>query len=282
MKCTLPGEIPATTDITPTASRVSPQAHLPTTSRGSRWEELNRKITACRKCPRLVRWREQVARTKRRAYRDWTYWGKPVPGFGDRQAQILVVGLAPGAHGSNRTGRMFTGDASGDFLYSALYRAGMASRPESHDREDGLVLTGVLISALCRCAPPKNKPTLAEIHNCLPYLHQEVRWLPGLRVIVALGRLAFDQTLRLYRDQGAAVGRLSFAHGAHYSLGERLPWLIASYHPSRQNTQTGRLTPAMFDSIWAQAKSLLSEQRAPSAVRPSTHRAGRADQGGCP
>ncbi len=224
-----------------------------------RWDQLNRKITACRKCPRLVRWREQVARTKRRAFRDWTYWGKPVPGFGDRQARILVVGLAPGAHGSNRTGRMFTGDASGEFLYGALYRAGLASQPTSKQRDDGLSLHEVFISALCRCAPPGNKPSPAEIRNCLPYLDQEMEWLPRLQVIVSLGRAAFDQTLRLYRDRGETIPHLAFAHGAHYSLGEGLPWLVVSYHPSRQNTQTRRLTQAMFDGIWTQAKRLLSE-----------------------
>jgi uracil-DNA glycosylase family 4 len=220
------------------------------------WARLNRRITSCRKCPRLVRWREQVARTKRRAYRDWTYWGKPVPGFGDQRARILVVGLAPGAHGSNRTGRMFTGDASGEFLYAALYRAGLANQPTARGRDDGLSLRGVFISALCRCAPPENKPTLLEIENCLPYLHQEINWLPRLRVIVALGRLAFGQTLRLYRDRGFEIGRFAFAHGACYPLGEGLPWLIASYHPSRQNTQTGRLTEPMFDRIWAEAQAL--------------------------
>jgi uracil-DNA glycosylase family 4 len=221
------------------------------------WEQLNRRITTCQKCARLVRWREQVARTKRRAYRDWTYWGKPVPGFGDRGARILAVGLAPGAHGSNRTGRMFTGDASGDFLYAALFRAGLANQPTSRERGDGLTLHGVFISALCRCAPPENKPTPAEIRNCLPYLQREIDWLPRLRVIVALGHLAFDQVLRLYRDRGFEIGHLAFAHGARYPLGEALPWLIASYHPSRQNTQTGRLTPAMFDRIWGEAQALL-------------------------
>jgi uracil-DNA glycosylase family 4 len=221
------------------------------------WDHLNQTILACRKCPRLVSWREQVARTKRRAFRDWTYWGKPVPGFGDREASILVVGLAPGAHGSNRTGRMFTGDASGEFLYAALHRAGLASQPTSTEREDGLSLHGVFISALCRCAPPENKPTAQEITNCLPFLQREMDWLPRLRVIVALGRMAFDQTLRLYRDRGSKTGGLAFAHGARYPLGGGRPWLIASYHPSRQNTQTGRLTRPMFDRIWTQAKALL-------------------------
>ncbi len=183
--------------------------------------------------------------------------GKPVPGFGDREAPILVVGLAPGAHGSNRTGRMFTGDASGEFLFAALHRAGLASQPTSTEREDGLSLHGVFISALCRCAPPENKPTAQEISNCLPFLQREMDWLPRLRVIVALGRMAFDQTLRLYRDRGFETGGLAFAHGAPYPLGGGRLWLIASYHPSRQNTQTGRLTRPMFDRIWTQAKALL-------------------------
>jgi uracil-DNA glycosylase family 4 len=204
-----------------------------------------------------VSWREQVARTKRRAFRDWTYWGKPVSGFGDREARILAVGLAPGAHGSNRTGRMFTGDASGEFLYAALHRAGLASQPTSTEREDGLSLQRVFISALCRCAPPENKPTTQEITNCLPFLQREMDWLPRLQVLVALGRMAFDQILRLYRDRGFETSRLAFAHGARYPLGDGLPWLIASYHPSRQNTQTGRLTRPMFDRIWKEAKALL-------------------------
>ncbi|MGA2820203.1 MAG: uracil-DNA glycosylase [Anaerolineales bacterium] len=221
------------------------------------WDQLNQTILACRKCPRLVSWREQVARTKRRAFRDWTYWGKPVSGFGDREARILAVGLAPGAHGSNRTGRMFTGDASGEFLYAALHRAGLASQPTSTEREDGLSLQRVFISALCRCAPPENKPTTQEITNCLPFLQREMDWLPRLQVLVALGRMAFDQILRLYRDRGFETSRLAFAHGARYPLGDGLPWLIASYHPSRQNTQTGRLTRPMFDRIWKEAKALL-------------------------
>jgi len=221
------------------------------------WDQLNQTILACRKCPRLVSWREQVARTKRRAFRDWTYWGKPVSGFGDREARILAVGLAPGAHGSNRTGRMFTGDASGEFLYAALHRAGLASQPTSTEREDGLSLQRVFISALCRCAPPENKPTTQEITNCLPFLQREMDWLPRLQVLVALGRMAFDQILRLYRDRGFETSRLAFAHGARYPLGDGLPWLIASYHPSRQNTQTGRLTRPMVDRIWKEAKALL-------------------------
>ena len=225
------------------------------------FDELNTTLIACRLCPRLVAWREQVAVEKRRAYRDWEYWGKPVPGFGDPAARVLVVGLAPGAHGSNRTGRMFTGDASGDFLYAALNRVGFASQPTSHDREDGLTLRDVYITAVCRCAPPGNHPSPVEIANCQPYLRQEMALLTRVQVIVALGHLAFDNILRLIADRfqnsDLAVRRLLFKHGAIYPLGAQLPHLIASYHPSRQNTQTGRLTPAMFDTVWTAALSLL-------------------------
>jgi uracil-DNA glycosylase family 4 len=224
-------------------------------------DELNLTLISCRLCPRLVAWREQVALEKRRAYRDWDYWGKPVPGFGDPAARLLVVGLAPGAHGSNRTGRMFTGDASGDFLYPALHRAGFANQPFSKHREDGLVLHDLFISAVCRCAPPDNRPSRVEIANCLPYLRQELVLLSRLQVIVALGRIAFDGIVSLYADDSRETGfdkrRFYFAHGARYALGDQAPYLVVSYHPSRQNTQTGRLTPAMFDAVWAAARSLL-------------------------
>lgn len=226
------------------------------------WQSLEEDIIACRKCPRLVAWREEVARNKRRAYRDWEYWGRPVPGFGDRNARVLIVGLAPGAHGANRTGRMFTGDGSGDFLYPALHRAGFASQPTATHREDGLTLKDMFITAVVRCVPPQNKPTAQEIATCIPYMAREIALLPNLRVIVALGRIAFDWTLRLYRQMGHAIPRFPFAHGAVYSLGEGLPYLVASYHPSRQNTQTGRLTVAMFDRIWEQVRALLSSPRA--------------------
>ncbi|MFZ6027214.1 MAG: uracil-DNA glycosylase [Chloroflexota bacterium] len=220
--------------------------------------ELSEEIVACHKCPRLVAWREQVAREKRRAYRDWDYWGKPVPGFGDPQARLLIVGLAPGAHGSNRTGRMFTGDGSGDFLYPALYRAGFASQPTAIDRTDGLILYDAFISAVGRCAPPDNKPTAQEIATCLPYLQQEIALLANLRVVVALGSIAFDNLLSLYE---ARKKEYRFSHGAVFPLGTQLT-LIASYHPSRQNTQTGRLTAAMFDSIWQTARSFLHKSPA--------------------
>ena len=227
------------------------------------WRELEARIVQCRRCPRLVAWREEVARVKRRAYREQEYWGRPVPGFGDRQARVLVVGLAPGAHGANRTGRMFTGDSSGDFLYRALYEAGFASQPDSRHRDDGLTLRDMYITAVCRCVPPKNRPTAEEIRHCLPYLAEEIRLLaPYLRVIVALGRIAFEGVLRVYREHlGFAVPRLTFSHGAVYPLGTGLPVLVASYHPSRQNTQTGRLTREMFASVWEQVRRLLAEER---------------------
>lgn len=221
------------------------------------WEALNREITACRKCPRLVAWREEMARVKRRAYRDWDYWGKPVPAFGDPEARLLVVGLAPGAHGSNRTGRMFTGDASGDFLFASLHRAGFASQPAAQNREDGLTLQDVLITAACRCAPPDNKPSPQEMENCRPFLLAELDLLPGLVGIVALGSIGFQAAIQAYRQRGASIPKLKFGHGDYYLLGEGLPWLLASYHPSQQNTQTGRLTAPMFDAVWLRARELL-------------------------
>jgi uracil-DNA glycosylase len=220
-------------------------------------QALNTQITTCRLCPRLVTWREETARTRRRAFQDREYWGKPVPGFGDIQAPVLVVGLAPGAHGSNRTGRMFTGDASGDFLYRALYQAGFANQPVSIDKDDGLTLNRLFISAVCRCAPPGNKPAPDEIQNCLPYLAREMALMDELKGIVVLGRIAFDNVLRTFRRQGQPISRLNFAHAAYYPLGLNLPWIIASYHPSRQNTQTGRLTSAMFAEIWEKVRSVL-------------------------
>ncbi|HEY9076693.1 MAG TPA: uracil-DNA glycosylase [Anaerolineaceae bacterium] len=233
------------------------------------WDEIDSQVAGCRKCPRLVAWREQIAKEKRRAYREWTYWGKGVPGFGDRQARILVIGLAPGAHGSNRTGRMFTGDASGEFLYASLFRSGFANQPVAIHRQDGLVLRDVYLSAACRCVPPDNKPEKGEIENCRCYLLAEIRLLSPVEGVVALGKIAFDQALSIYQKNpeifGASASELVsqlapvFAHGAFYRLGDRLPWLLASYHPSRQNTQTGRLTIPMFDAIWQQCRALLSE-----------------------
>lgn len=213
----------------------------------------------CRRCPRLVAWREQVAQTKRKAYLDETYWGKPVPGFGDPCAKVMIVGLAPGAHGSNRTGRMFTGDASGDFLYPALYRHGFANQPMAQDRFDDLVLHDAFITAICRCVPPNNRPKTSEIDNCLPWMEAEINLLKNLQGFVALGKIAFDGILRMYRHQGVDLPKLNFGHLAFYELGRGLPWLLASYHPSQQNTLTGRLTETMFDEVWDRARGTIKD-----------------------
>jgi uracil-DNA glycosylase family 4 len=215
--------------------------------------ELNINLLNCHRCPRLVEWRERVAREKRRAYRDWIYWGKPVPGFGDPHARVFVVGLAPGAHGSNRTGRQFTGDASGDFLYPALYRAGFASQPTSMSRDDGLMLTDLYTAPVCRCAPPDNKPTRQEIENCQPYLKTEFEIIRP-KVIVVLGRIAFDCILRMYSIKDNS---LPFMHNTVYMLPD-CKYVVCSYHPSRQNTQTGRLTTTMFDQVWRTALELIN------------------------
>jgi uracil-DNA glycosylase family 4 len=220
-------------------------------------DTLNETITHCRKCPRLVEFRESVAQKKKKAFRDWDYWGRPVPAFGDVNGRILVVGLAPGAHGSNRTGRMFTGDASGVFLFEALHKAGFVNQATSTNKEDGLQITDMLISAICRCVPPDNKPNRSEITNCLPYLVSEVQLMTNLQGFVALGRLAFDNILRIYRSEDPEMPRFDFTHGGDFTLGENLPWLVASYHPSQQNTQTGRLTEEMFAQIWCTAISHL-------------------------
>lgn len=212
----------------------------------------NTEILSCRKCPRLVEWREQVALIKRKAYKDREYWGKPVPGFGDGNARVLVVGLAPGAHGSNRTGRQFTGDASGNFLYPALHRAGFASQPESTGLDDGMILTDMYIAAVCRCAPPDNKPLPEEMTNCRPYLERELELIRP-KVIVVLGRIAFESILRIYALRSLGI---SFAHGASAQLPNGI-WLVCSYHPSQQNTLTGKLTVEMFDSVWQKVKELL-------------------------
>jgi uracil-DNA glycosylase family 4 len=216
------------------------------------FDSLNKEIIACRRCPRLVQWREEVARIKRKAYQDWDYWGKPVPGFGDHKARVLVVGLAPGAHGSNRTGRQFTGDGSGNFLYPALHRAGFASQPDSTNRDDDLTLHDMFITASGRCAPPDNKPTTEELNNCQPFLEREIQLLQP-KVIVVLGRIAFERILRIYSLRNS---KWKFAHGALYQLSNRTR-LLCSYHPSQQNTLTGKLTVKMFDEIWKKAKELI-------------------------
>lgn len=216
---------------------------------------VNAEIVACRRCPRLVAWREEVARVKRRAYQDQDYWGKPVPGFGDPKARILIVGLAPGAHGSNRTGRVFTGDASGGFMYPALHRAGFANQALAVSRNDGLILKDVYIVAVAHCVPPANKPTPQELDNCQPYLERTIEFLKP-RVIVCLGRIAFERILRIYSARKLGF---KFAHGASIQL-EGGEWILCSYHPSQQNTLTGKLTVKMFDEIWEKAKALLQNE----------------------
>ncbi|MDQ5829416.1 MAG: uracil-DNA glycosylase [Actinomycetota bacterium] len=211
--------------------------------------ELQRAVVTCRRCPRLVAWREKVAREKRAAYSGEEYWGRPVPGFGDPEAHVVVFGLAPAAHGANRTGRFFTGDRSGDFLFAALHRAGFASKPVSRSRDDGLALDNAWISAAVRCAPPQNRPTPVERDTCLPYASRELELLDA-KVVVCLGAFAWDAALRLYRVRP----KPKFAHGAEHSEGAVT--LLGCYHPSQQNTFTGVLTPAMLDAVLARARDL--------------------------
>ena len=223
----------------------------------NKWQDLEERIISCRHCPRLVAWREEVARVKKRAYRDWEYWGKPVPGFGDEDARVLVVGLAPGAHGSNRTGRMFTGDASGVFLYRALFRNGFANQATAVRRDDGLQLKEIFISAVCRCVPPDNHPTNEEILNCQPFLLEEIQMLNSLKGFVALGGVAYRRLQVLFdMIYSRKIGQ-SFSHGTFVPGNENSPWLLMSYHPSQQNTQTGRLTEKMFDSVWSKAHRMI-------------------------
>jgi uracil-DNA glycosylase family 4 len=220
------------------------------------FERLNAEVTGCRRCPRLVSWREESAASPPRRFQGEEYWARPVPGFGDPEASILIVGLAPAAHGANRTGRMFTGDRSGDFLYAALHRAGYASQPESVERRDGLRLEGAYISAAVRCAPPGNRPLPAERDNCLPYLVRELALLPLARVMLCLGSFAWDAALRVLRDSGHEPPRPRprFGHGAEAAVG---PYrLLGTYHPSQQNVFTGRLTEPMMDAILVRAGEL--------------------------
>ena len=217
---------------------------------------LEAEIIVCRRCPRLVAWREEVARSKRAAFAGEEYWGRPVPGFGDPAARVVVLGLAPAAHGGNRTGRVFTGDRSGDWLFAALYRAGFANQPTSRRRDDGLTLRDCFISAAVRCAPPANKPTPAERDTCLPYAIRELELLDRLRVIVGLGAFAWDAALRVLTGLGVSVPRPRprFGHGAEVTLGRVV--LLGCFHPSQQNTFTGRLTEAMIDSVLVRAREL--------------------------
>jgi len=217
-------------------------------------KRLNAEVVTCTLCPRLVEYRQKVAREKRRAYRECEYWGKPVPGFGDPDARVLILGLAPGAHGSNRTGRPFTGDASGKFMYPVLHETGFTNQPNANDRDDGLVLKNLYITAAVRCAPPDNKPLPQELANCAPYLDRELQGLKNLKVIVALGRIGFDAYLNYLKRRGqlSSKGPYVFKHGACYKMADGRA-LLASYHPSNQNTQTGKLTRSMFLDIFKEA-----------------------------
>ncbi len=229
-------------------------------------DEINREVIRCRRCPRLVEWREEVARKKTRRFAEWDYWGKPVPGFGDIRGRLLIIGLAPAAHGANRTGRMFTGDRSGDWLYRALYRAGFANQPESTHREDGLQLSDCYITALCRCAPPGNKPTREEFANCAPFLQMELdyfrhQWESNDRgAILCLGQLSVNHTIKILGEMGWGVfnPRPKFKHGLEIAIAPNAH-LFASYHPSQQNTFTGRLTEEMLDEVLTRIRRYLGE-----------------------
>ncbi len=224
-----------------------------------------RDVVACTACPRLRRYCREVARRGKPEFAGWTYWGKPVPGFGDPRAELLVVGLAPAAHGANRTGRMFTGDGSGAWLVRAMHRAGFASQPASTHRGDGLRLLRCYLTAPVRCAPPQNRPAREEIARCLRFLEREMTLLPRVRVILALGRIGFDVCRRLLAERGADLRGARFSHGALYDPGPGLPALLACFHPSRQNTNTGKLTEAMLDSVFRRARAILDG--APEARR---------------
>jgi len=213
-------------------------------------QRLNVRIVRCERCPRLVKWREEVARDKKREFRNWDYWGKPVPSFGVPNARLLVIGLAPAAHGGNRTGRVFTGDSSGRWLFRALHKAGFANQPSWERRDDGLKLRDCYITAVCHCAPPDNKPLPVEIENCRPYMVEELQRLRNVKVVIALGQIAFANYLK-------TCGVSPIPEFGHNQIYECTPTLIASYHPSRQNTNTGKLTEPMFDAVFARAKKLL-------------------------
>jgi uracil-DNA glycosylase family 4 len=224
---------------------------------------LNHEVIACTRCPRLVAYREQIAREKRRAYRDCEYWGKPVPGFGDPDARVLILGLAPGAHGSNRTGRPFTGDASGKFMFPVLHETGFANQPTATDHEDGLKLKDLYITAAVRCAPPANKPTSEELAECSQFLDREIAGLQKVEVVVALGKIGFEAYLNYLKRRSLVVNRklfktYLFKHGASYRLPDGKV-LLASYHPSNQNTQTGKLTREMFVEIFREAAKLAKD-----------------------
>jgi uracil-DNA glycosylase family 4 len=235
------------------------------------WESLQKRIVSCRRCPRLREHCQTIARDKRASFRDWTYWGRPLPNMGSPSARLLIVGLAPAAHGANRTGRMFTGDRSGDFLFRALYETGFATEPTSTHAGDGLELVDVAITAMAHCAPPDNKPTPLELHNCSPFLEQTVDLMPRLGGIVALGRIGFDGALRLYRSRKwlDGVKRPAFGHGALHEF-PQAPFLLASFHPSQQNTFTGKLTAEMIRAVFHRARELLDASEQSSSKRSAT------------
>jgi uracil-DNA glycosylase len=279
---TIPPSKPKSWSLKPFPVAVSPET-LSLSSLNS-LDGIQARVIRCERCPRLRAYATHVARERKRAHRDCDYWGKPVPSFGDPRARVMIVGLAPGAHGSNRTGRPFTGDASGAFLYPALHRAGFASQPQAIDRDDGLELRDCLITAAIRCAPPQNKPAPQELRNCFPYLVEELDALPRLRVLIALGAVAFVTILRLLRERAFDFEPMPFRHGAELRAvkGRRAVTLIASYHPSRQNTNTGKLTAPMFDAIFSRANELLVRSagadrgraaRGRGSARPSSRRA---------
>ena len=219
--------------------------------------KVRNRVVECRRCSRLVEYREEVARKKRKEFLDWDYWGRPVPGFGDPNASLLIVGLAPAAHGGNRTGRVFTGDRSGDFLYNALFKTGFANQPLSQNRNDGLALNGVYVTAVVKCAPPDNKPTPDETQNCSEYLATEIDSLTRLKAILCLGQFAFNAVIKTIRNKyGLERPLANFGHGRIIRLGERIPVIICSYHPSPRNTQTGKLTEKMFLSVLRKIREL--------------------------
>jgi uracil-DNA glycosylase len=246
--------------ITPTPLQISNRTE-------ENFNTLNQEIIQCERCPRLVQYRREVAVTRRRAFRDWDYWGKPVPSFGDRDARLLILGLAPGAHGANRTGRMFTGDRSGEFLYRSLYAAGFASQPTSERIDDGLQLRDAWITASGHCAPPDNKPTPQELRNCRPFFVRELELLTNVRVVVVLGKIAFDTYLSVLKSRGE-IDRLSDFRFGHDVLHPLVPNLLCSYHPSQQNTSTGKLTQKMLDEIFGRAAAIIRSEPAPAAPRP--------------
>jgi uracil-DNA glycosylase family 4 len=227
---------------------------------GAALSVLEKQVVACTKCSRLITHCRAVATAKRRAYMHWDYWGRPVPSFGDPSARLLIIGLAPGAHGSNRTGRMFTGDPSGDFLFNVLHQTGFASQPSSKSRDDGLTLRDAYVTAAARCAPPENKLTPEEMRNCRPYLERELDLLRNVRVVVALGKVAFDVYLSILRDRGQIASRSAFVfgHNVAHETGAGQPLLISSYHPSQQNTSTGRLTESMLRKVFERASNVLT------------------------